>query len=426
MNVCVIGMWHLGSVTAGCLAKLGNQVACFDYDRQAVDGLRAGNPPVHEPGLKELFTEGVLRGNIRYPEGLKEAISDSDVVYIAFDTPVDESDKIDLAPIHKAACDVIPLLGKDTLLVISSQVPVGTCDRILEKMESQGRKNGLCYTPENLRLGTAIESFMKPERIVCGLSTPDIKEKIERLFSGIDARFLFMSLRSAEMAKHALNSYLATMISFSSEISDLCERTDANAADVMTALKTERRVSPYAPIMPGLGFGGGTLARDVQVLRALGDEKDTPTDVLDSVMTVNARRMDYVKNRLTNLLGTLDGKKIAFFGLAYKAGTNTLRRSLTLQVIGRLKDTGVRISAYDPMIRERIVGYEHVDVCKTAPDAAKGADAVVIMTDWEEFKNMDYAAMAKAMKNPILLDAKNMLDAGRFSGTKIRYYGIGL
>lgn len=425
-NVCVIGMWHLGCVTAGCLANIGNRVTCFDFDTKLIDDLEKGKLPIYEPGLKELFTECVAGNKLHFSLDLKKTIPTSEYVYITFDTPVDDNDRIDLSIIHRTVDNIIPLLSKDAVIVISSQVPVRTCDLILEKIRRAGKRNELCYVPENLRLGNAIDSFMKPERLVFGLSSFAIKERIKELFSGIDADYLFMDLKSAEMTKHALNSYLAALISFSGEISDLCEKTGANAIEVMNALKAEKRVSSYAPIIPGLGFAGGTLARDVQILRELGHKTNTRTDVLDAVLSVNTQRMKYISNKLLSLFGSLDKKRIAFFGLTYKAGTNTLRRSPALQVIDQIRETNVIIQAYDPMIKEQIENYEYVTICKSAEKAAEGSDALIIITDWDEFKNIDYIRIAEFMRNPTIIDTKNMLDVNIFKGTNIRYYGIGV
>lgn len=425
-EVCVIGMWHLGCVTAGCLANIGNRVTCFDFDIKLINDLRKGKLPIYESGLKEIFTKCVAGGKLHFSSDLKKIIPTSDYVYVTFDTPVDDNDRIDISIIHRAVDSIIPLLSTDAVLLISSQVPVRTCNLILKKIRRAGKRNELCYAPENLRLGNAIDSFMKPERLVFGLSSFAIKERIQELFSGIDANYLFMDLESAEMTKHAMNSYLAALISFSGEISDLCEKTGANAIEVMNALKAEKRVSSYAPIMPGLGFAGGTLARDVQILRELGHITNTRTDVLDAVLSVNTQRMKYISNKLLSLFGSLDKKRIAFFGLTYKGGTNTLRRSPTLQVIDQIRDTNVIIQAYDPMIKKQIENYEHIIICKSAEKAAEGSDALIIITDWDEFKHIDYLRLAELMRNPTIIDTKNMLDVNKFRGTKVKYYGIGV
>ncbi|OGI95625.1 hypothetical protein A2917_03690 [Candidatus Nomurabacteria bacterium RIFCSPLOWO2_01_FULL_42_17] len=423
-KICIIGMWHLGTVTAGCLAIIGNEVICFDFKKEVINNMKKGYLPIFEPGLQELFDKARKKNIISFSNNLKNIIPGSDYVYITFDTPVDSHDKVNLAVIHKSMDKIIPLISPKTLLVISSQIPVGTCRKIIQKIRNKGKKNELCYIPENLRLGDAIKSFLEPERIVIGLSSDLAKQKAENLLSHIKTSKIFMNLESAEMTKHAMNAYLATLISFSSEISNICEKVGANALDVMNALKTEKRVSPYAPIMPGLGFGGGTLARDIQILKEVGSIHKVKTEVLNAVFSNNTHRMEYVSDKLKMLLGTLNKKKIAFFGLVYKAGTNTLRRSLTLQIIDQIKNKNVIISAYDPMIKEKIKNY-NIEVCKSPSEAVDKADALVIMTDWDEFKEINYSDLAKSMRNQIIFDTKNILDISKLKKSNVKYYGIG-
>ena len=423
-KICVTGMWHLGIVTAACLSKLGFSITCLDFDNDLIGKLRRGILPIYEPGLKEMIDESVSRGSLSFTSS-SAVILESDVVYICYDTPVDKDDILDLSLIDRVISTVIPLLRIDSLIVISSQVPVGTSDNIVKKLRDQGKPNQLCCIPENLRLGDAIRCFLKPDRIVVGLSDSSIKGRVEEIFSGIQAKFLFMSLKSAEMSKHALNSYLGTMISFSGEISNLCERVGANSIDVMHALKEENRVSASAPINPGLGFGGGTLARDIQCLRLIGKKTGLRTCLLDAVLEVNKERMRYVADKLLSIFGTLDGRKIAFFGLTYKAGTDTLRRSLALQIIEQIAQGNLSIAAYDPAIKGQIPEHGYISVAATAEEAAKDSDAIVITTDRDEFKSLDYAAIAKFMKTPVILDAKNLL-TGINMGKNIKYYGVGV
>lgn len=425
-KICVIGMWHLGCVTAACFAKLGVDVVCFDPDKKVIENLKMGKPPIYEPELEDLIKESASKGKLDFTDDLHAAVKNSEFIYIAFDTPVDKNDNIDLSPITDVVEKIIPLLEGKQTVIISSQIPVGTSDKILEKLRKAGKNNPVCYTPENLRLGNAIKCFLEPERIVFGISSESAKDRIENLFSAIPGEKIFMSLKSAEMTKHALNAYLASMISFSGEISNLCEETGANAVDVMNALKAEKRVSSYSPILPGLGFAGGTLARDVQILRSLGKEKKIKTEFLDAVISFNEKRMNYVPGKLKSVLGSLDGKKIAFLGLVYKAGTSTLRRSLALQVIDQLHSKNLKISAYDPQVNSTIDGNEEIYVCSSAYEAAKDADAVVITTDWPEFQELDFKKLASVMKEAILLDTKNMLEGKKLKKAGFRYYGIGV
>ncbi len=424
-NICVIGLWHLGCVTAACLARK-HTVVGFDPSQKAVDDLQAGKPPIFEPGLAEAIEEASARGTLSFTHDLAGAIAKSDAIYIAFDTPVDKNDRVDLSPVENALESATPHMRDGQMVIVSSQVPVGTCRRLHAKIAAAGRKVGFCYTPENLRLGTAIEVFMKPERIVFGISDDSLRSRLEDVFAGVSGERMFMDLESAEMVKHAMNSYLATMISFSGDISNICEQTGANAVLVMNALKNEKRISPYAPISPGLGFGGGTLARDLQILREIGKQKGVSTLVLDAAFNSNKERMDYVRKRLSSALGGgLSGKTVAFFGLTYKPKTDTLRRSLALEVIDSLKPSGAAIRAFDPAIKSQVESHPHVLVCASPEEAADGADAIVITTAWEEFKSLDYPAIAGRMRSPVVIDARNMLLPEKL-GAKIRYFGVGV
>jgi len=350
----------------------------------------------------------------------------SSIVYITHDTPVDENDQIDLTPIHESIDFLMPLLSERSILLISSQMPVGMSDGIVQRLRRSKKNNEVCYFPENLRLGDAIKGFLTPDRMIFGLSSHRIKNDIERLFSGIPAKKVFMDLKGAEMTKHALNSYLATNISFSSELSDLCEAAGVNAITVMNAVKLDKRVGEHAPINPGLGFGGGHLARDVNVLRGLGRARGIKTGLLDAVLSVNLHRMEYISNKLVKIFGSLENKKITFLGLTYKANTSTLRRSLALQSIDQIKTKKTCIIAYDPMIKGDIPGYPHVKVCNTVKEAVNGSDALVITTPWEEFKTLDYLDITKDMRSPVIIDTANILEPTLFENTDIQYHGIGV
>ncbi len=419
-NLCVIGLWHLGCVTAACMARK-HKVTCLCKDKAELELLSSCRLPIFEPGLEDEFRRGISSGNLSFTLDLQKAVSSSHAIYIAFDTPVDNKDSSDTTPIENAVESISPFLSKSQVVIISSQLPAGTSRRLLARL---GSCAGLCYSPENLRLGTAIQAFLHQERIVFGLSSPEIRAQVEEIFQGIEGERLFMSLESAEMAKHALNSYLASMISFSGEISDLCEKTGANAIDVMDSLRKERRVSPTAPLSPGLGFGGGTLARDVQALRLIGKKSMIPTPVLDGVIESNTARTGYVKQRLSGELGNLQGKKIAFFGLTYKPGTDTLRRSLALDIIDTLSGSGASLSAYDPAIKNQVESHPLLKVCLSAKDAAKNADAIVITTAWDEFKSLDWGQILNIMAGPVIIDARNLLAGNIPAGSK--YLGVGV
>jgi len=368
MKVFVIGMWHLGSVVSSCLGSLGNQIFCFDYDPKVRANLRIGKLPIEEPGLTDLFS----KANVKVEESL-EKIKECDFVYIAFDTPLDSHNKPDLQLIYQSIMDSIPYL-KNQIIIISSQVPVGTSDKILQILANSNKENEICYTPENLRLGNAINCYMKPERMIFGLSSEGIKKDIEQLFLPIKTEKHFTTLKIAEMLKHTTNAYLATLISFSGEISDICEKEKINAYEVIRLLKLDERVSKKAPLEPGLGFSGGTLKRDLQVLRGLKN-----TLLIDAVFQANEWRAWKLPLLILSKLYT----RVGILGVTYKKGTDTLRDSPALSLIKNLK--GLTFSVYDPLCVEKIVGTK---MCSSVEEVAENSEVVVIFTDYDEFKDI--------------------------------------
>lgn len=422
LKICVIGLWHLGCVLSSCMARK-HQVVAYDPASSTVEALKRGEPPIFEPGLKEALAKGTASGNLRFEGSLQKAVAGADVVWLAFDLPVNENDEPQTGILESAFSDALSAGAAPRAFVVSSQVPIGTCRKLCE----QGKKAAgaeLFYIPENLRLGNAIKGFFTQDRVIVG--TPDGSKPaiIENILEGIEGERILLDLESAEMAKHAMNSYLALMISFSGEISDICEACGADAIKVMDALKKEGRVSPNAPLSPGLGFGGGTLARDLQALRAAARKKSMKTFVLDAAIESNNQRKGYVKRRLESALGSLDGKIVSFMGLTYKPDTDTLRRSLALEIIGGLAATGAVVRAYDPAIK-KLEGERQFSLCASADDAFSGADAVVITTAWPEFLGLDFSRLVPTMRTGVIIDARNLLANIKFPD-RTKYYGVGV
>ena len=275
-RVCIIGLWHLGCVASTCLADLGYHVVGVDKDRKRVKDLNAGKPPVFEPGLAELTKANLDTGRLSYTTDLKSGIKDSRFIYITYDTPVDDNDVVDLSEILAVAAEIAGILEKNSIIMVSSQVPVGTCERIksIVLRNNPTADFDIAYVPENLRLGQAIERFKKPDGIVIGADSPTTLKKVEEFFDVIKAPKLTMNLRSAEMTKHAINAFLATSISFINEMANLCDFSGADALKVAAALRLDKRIGSGLPLSPGLGFAGGTLARDLKTLTRLWRQYD--------------------------------------------------------------------------------------------------------------------------------------------------------
>jgi len=427
-KVCVIGIWHLGCVVSACLADLGYSVVGVDKDPNKVESLNSGIPPLFEPGLQELLAKNTKSKRLSYTTDLSHALKDSSYVLITFDTPVDENDEVDLSEIFATSRELSRYLEDESVIIVSSQVPVGTCEQIKSviKQSKPSVNFDIAYSPENLRLGQAIEVFKNPDRIVIGADSPVTLDKVEALFDVIPAPKLRMNLRTAEMTKHALNAFLATSVSFANEIANLCDELGADALKVATALRLDARIGEKARLLPGLGFAGGTLARDLKVLKNLGSKLGCETYLINGVLKVNEQQNRLVVRKLKKVYGSIKGLTIGILGLTYKAGTSTLRRSAALEIIKDLISEGAVVKAHDPKADLAEVQLHKEFEFSSDPYAvAKGTDALVIVTEWPEFKNLDFDLIKSIMKKPVLIDAKNMLDKEQVVGKGFLYYGVG-
>lgn len=428
-RVCVIGLWHLGTVTSACLAELGYQVVGVERDPARAANLNRGIPPLFEPGLAELMATHLASGRLRYTSDLADGAVGASYVLIAFDTPVDDQDDPDLAPIIAAVEDLAGRLEDGATVVVSSQVPVGTCEALASRLRTlaPGLRLGMAYVPENLRLGQAIELFLRPDMLVLGTDSEDTLEKVEALYASIQAPRVRVDLRTAEMTKHAINAYLATCISFGNDLGNLCDEVGADAFQVVQALKLDSRVSPKAPLLPGLGFSGGTLARDMKVLTNLADQHHYPAPFLNGVLALNRLQNATVVLRLEKLLGSLRAKTIGVLGLTYKPGTSTLRRSAALEIIRNIVAQGATVRAYDPKAdpAEMTSFLQEFTVCDDPYAVAQGADAIVLVTPWPEFKDLDLSRLRAPMRGLVFLDTANLLDPLQVTQAGFLYQGIG-
>lgn len=427
-RVCVIGIWHLGSVVSACLASLGYSVVGVDRDAERVNALNNGTPPLFEPGLGELMMSNINLGRLSYTTDLGRALSGSSYVLLTFDTPVDEKDEVNLSELFATGAELARYMENGSMIIVSSQVPVGTCEQIKAtiKQNNPSLDFDIAYSPENLRLGQAIERFMNPERIVIGADSPSTLDSVERFLSVISAPKVRMNLRTAEMTKHALNAFLATSISFANEIANLCDELGADALKVAEALQSEARIGHNLPLNPGLAFAGGTLARDLKVLKKLGDKLGYETHLIDGVLKVNEQQNKIVIKKLEKIYGSMNGLTVGVLGLTYKAGTSTLRRSAALEIIKDLTSAGAMVKAYDPKAAlEEVQLHKEFEFYTDPYLVARDSDALVVVTDWPEFKELDFDLLKSIMKKPVLIDAKNMLDGEELARKGFIYSGVG-
>ncbi len=428
IRVCVLGIWHLGAVTAACLASLGYEVTGVEDNPRRVEALQRGLPPIYEPGLEELFVREMAADRLRFVGNPGEAVANAQLILFTEDVPVDERDQADVSGLLATAGTIAPWLQPGATLIVLSQVPVGTCARLVQVVSEANPRAGVhvAYCPENLRLGDAIERFLRPDMIVIGADTAAARARVEELYRPLDVPKVVMDIRSAEMTKHALNSLLATCISFGNEIGVLCEEVGADARLVVSALRLDRRIGPGMPLYPGPPFSGGTLARDVRVLHRLARNSGVEAPLLESVLAVNDRQKTLAVRKLEHALGDLRGVRVAVLGLTYKAGTSTIRRSLALEVIHALEARSVIIAAYDPMADLSELGTRpHFQCAKDPYAAARGADALVIMTDWPEFRTLDLGTLRRTMRRGVVIDTQNLLDPAAVAAEGLAYYGVG-
>ena len=422
LTICVAGMWHLGSVTAACLASVGHTAIGIDEDPAVVAALAQARPPVAEAGLDELTAREIAAGRLSFSTRFEDA-SRADVVWVAYDTPVDEDDVADVEFVHSRALRLLDHMKDGAILVVSSQMPVGSIARLERDFVRRAgdRRIGFACAPENLRLGKAIEVFLRPDRVVLGVRDRVARASLQAVYRPFTDRLEWMSVESAEMTKHAINSFLATSICFINEIAAVCESTGADAREVERGLKTDQRIGPGSYLHPGGPIAGGTLARDIAFLRSLGRRRAAPLPLIEGVHASNEYHKTWLQRRVTESLGTLSGRTIAILGLTYKPGTNTLRRSAAVEAARWLKCQGALIQAFDPQIYELPQDLASViSLRANITNALRGSEALVVMTPWPEFQSID-----PVLAPPVVFDASGFLDEALRGRPDIRYYSIG-
>ncbi|NCC51366.1 MAG: UDP-glucose/GDP-mannose dehydrogenase family protein [Spartobacteria bacterium] len=427
-HVGVIGLWHQGIVAAACLAERGYDVMATDINAETISRLNEGQSPIHEPGLDDLLQKGLASGRLHFSVDLADAVRGRNDIFFMYDTPVDEHDQSDLTCIYDAVRWIAPHMTHDTAMLITAQVPVGTCESIAAVIRETNPHIhfGVAYSPENLRLGMAIERFLKPPLPVYGADDEWTLNRVGDMLSVLDADWKRVSLKTAEMSKHALNAFLATTVTFGNELGNICDMEGVNAQEVAKVLRMEERVGPKAMLFPGLGFSGGTLARDMQTLRGIGDRHNLETRMLDGIWEANKHQNDFVLRKLKAVFGDLRNVHIAVLGLTYKPGTSTLRRSASLEIIHALVSEGAIVWAHDPKAdRRELEQYTEFDFYEDPYEAVIDACAVVIITGWPEYRELDFERMKKAMENNVLIDCNNMLDGDALIRMGYRYLDVG-
>lgn len=410
-NVCVLGLWHLGCVTAACVADAGYGTIGIDPDGSVVAGLNSGSAPLFEPGLNELIRRGMEHSTLSFTDDLKAAKS-CNLVWITLDTSVDDNDVADTDTVIAVIESIFPHLKDGAVLLISSQLPVGSTRAVAKTFRARYPQK-IChfaYSPENLQLGKAIEIFKNSERIVVGCEDEPVQRLLQPLLNNFTQQVVWLSIEAAEMVKHGVNAFLATSVTFANELASICERVGADASEVEYALRLEARIGPRAYIKPGAAFAGGTLARDIVFLNAIAAREGLRLPLLGGVMSSNDAHKHWPVRRVVERLGSVSGRTVAVLGLAYKPKTNTLRRSSSIELCRELAYLGAHVRAFDPAINdlpEEIKAFVTLELSVEA--ALSGADAAIVATEWPEFKSIDLATWFNTMKAPLVCDPNGFL-----------------
>ncbi len=435
MQLAVIGTGYVGLVTGTCLSEVGHRVTCMDRDTEKIAHLRQGTIPIYEEGLEELVARNVAAGRLRFTNSLPEAVDGAEAVFLAIGTPTAADGGADLSMIFAAAEQVAGVMSSPLIVIQKSTCPVGTSVQIEQLMASVLAERGVhipshvAVNPEFLKEGAAVQDFMQPDRVVIGADTVEVAERIASLFEKLASRerILLMDRASAEMTKYAANAFLATKISFINEIANLCEAVGADIGAVRRGIGTDPRIGP-AFLAAGIGYGGSCFPKDVKALVKTGRDFGYRLQILESVEEVNRRqRTRLVKRVLDHFGGSVAGKRIAIWGLAFKPGTDDMREAPAVTTVSELVGDGAEVVAYDPiaLTNARRVLDGTVQFAANALSCVEGADALVLMTEWPEFLKLDLGQVGAWMKQRVLFDFRNGFAPERAAEAGFAYFGVG-
>ncbi|HLQ59042.1 MAG TPA: UDP-glucose/GDP-mannose dehydrogenase family protein [Gemmatimonadales bacterium] len=430
MKVAVVGTGYVGLVVGACLAETGNDVACADVDAAKIESLKANKLPIYEPGLEPIVLRNQREGRLTFTTDVGNAVERAEVVFIAVGTPPDEDGSADLQHVLAVAMTIGKHMNAPKVVVTKSTVPVGTAEKVRAQIARETTTPfHVCANPEFLKEGAAVEDFMKPDRVVVGVDSPDAAKVIEELYTPFVRTgnpLIVMDIPSAEMTKYAANAMLATRISFMNQIAQLCEAVGADVTQVRRGIGSDRRIG-QAFLFPGPGYGGSCFPKDVKALIRTGSENELPLDILSAVEAANHRQKKMLFEKLQRHLGSLSGKVVAIWGLAFKAETDDVRESPALVLIEELLRAGVKVQAHDPAAMETARHHlgNRVTYAGHGFDALAGADALAIVTEWLEYRNPDFARMKQLLKRPLIVDGRNLYDPHKLGRLGFTYDSIG-
>jgi UDPglucose 6-dehydrogenase len=431
-NICVIGTGYVGLPSAACFADLGNDVICLDIDEKRIERLKQGEMPLYEPGLEEIVRRNYAAGRLRFTTSYSESIPNADFIFIAVGTPMSDSGAADLSYVEAAASTLAKHLREHTIIINKSTVPIGTGDLVASIIDRSLNGNRSTATfavvsnPEFLREGSAVHDFQQPDRVVLGSTNPAAAEQVAELYAPLKAPVIITDLRTAEMIKYASNAILATRISFINEIAHMCDALGADVKVVAQGMGYDKRIGRQF-LDAGIGYGGSCFPKDVKALAHMAEKSNLHPQLLLAVMDINTDARRYFVQKIERTLGSVTGRTIGVWGLAFKPNTDDMREAASIDIISMLVRKGAEIQAYDPAATEsaKRVLPGAVQYCSDPYQAAQNADAILLLTEWNLFKQVDFERVKEAMKRPILLDGRNLYEPEEMVKQGFIYRAIG-
>jgi len=431
MKICIIGTGYVGLVAGVCFAENGNDVICVDKDSKKIEGLKRGKVPIYEPGLEELLKRNTKKERLQFTTNLKKAVKESLIIFIAVGTPQDDDGSADLNHVLEVAALIGKAMNGYKIIATKSTVPVGTTNRVRDAIGKETEHPfNVASNPEFLKEGAAVNDFMKPDRIIIGTDNQEAADIMKELYSPFVRTgnpILIMDIESAEMTKYAANAMLATRVSFMNELANLCEKVGADISDVRKGMGTDPRIG-YSFLFPGVGYGGSCFPKDVKAIIRTAEENNYDLNILKAVDLANTNQREIlVKKIMEHFGGNLKGRVIGIWGLSFKPNTDDIREAPSITIIKRLLEVGARIKAYDPAAMDEVKKefYDRIKYSKKSYDALEGADALVLITEWNEFREPDFERILKLMNTPVVFDGRNIFNPRKLQEMGFTYYGVG-
>jgi UDPglucose 6-dehydrogenase len=430
MKLCIIGSGYVGLVSGACFAEVGHHVICVDNDQRKVDTLRAGGIPIYEPGLEEIVKRNVAAGRLEFTASIEEGVDGSEVVFIAVPTPPQADGSVDLSYIEKVAREIAGVLKEYRVIVDKSTVPVKTGEKVadtIRRYNKAGADFDVVSNPEFLREGCAVPDLMNPDRIVIGGNSDRAVALMKKVYEPFMAPIIVTDINSAELIKHAANSFLALKISYINAVARICEASGADVEKVADGIGSDKRIG-RSFLNAGVGYGGSCFPKDIAAFIAIADQLGTPFDLLKEVQRINRSQRDRFIAKIREALWVLKDKRIAVWGIAFKSDTDDVRTSVAVDIINDLLKEGAIVTAYDPKGGEKAIEFKLIEgakVVSSALEAVEDAEALVIATEWNEFGDVDLAEVRKRMHTPLIFDGRNLLDPDRARAAGFTYASVG-